>query len=34
MVTHYGKEKVTKANVGLWCKLGIRSNVNDSFFSK
>ena len=32
MVPHYGKEKGNNANMGLWCKLGIRSNVNDSFF--
>ena len=31
MVPHYGKEKGIKANMGLWCKLGIRRNVNDSF---
>ena len=34
MVLHYGKEKVSQATMGIWCKLGIRINVNDSFFIK
>ena len=34
MVPHYGKEKDTKVNMGLWYNLGIRSNVNDPLFIK
>ena len=30
MVPHYGRKKVNKATIVLWCKLGIRSNVNES----
>ena len=31
MVPKYGKEKGTKATMGLWCKLSIRVYVNDLF---
>ena len=31
---HYGKEKGTKATMGLCRKLGIRDDINDSFFRK
>ena len=34
MVTHHGNGKGTKATMGLWCKLGIIDNVNDSIFVK
>ena len=34
MVLYYGKEEGTKETMRLWCKLVIRSNVNDSFFYK
>ena len=34
MVPQYSKEESTKANMGLWCKLGIRGDANDFLFSK
>ena len=34
MIPHYGTEKGIKATMELWCKLGIRSNANDSLFRK